>query len=91
MAVISDCGVTVSLRSLEVQVVFGSVGLLQDWRQISAPVGSCWTISRLKQVIGRLNETCGDNIVDLTVLSTSQIVMAEKMQAVLLRDCLAIK
>lgn len=79
------------LRSLEVQVVLGSVGLLQDWRQISAPVGSCWTISRLKQVIGRLNETCGDSVVDLEVLSTSQIAMAEQVQAVLLRDCSAIK
>lgn len=53
------------LLSLEVQPVLGSVGLSQDWRQISAPVGSSWTISRLRQVIGRLNETCSDNVVDL--------------------------
>lgn len=91
MAMIGGFGVTVGLHSLEVQVVFGSVGLSRDWRQTSAPVGSCWTISRLKQVIGRLNETCGDNIVDLRVLLTSQVAMAEQMQAVLLRDCLAIK
>lgn len=57
------------LHSLEVQVVFGSVGLSQDWRRISAWVGSCWTISRLEQVIGRLNETCGDNVVDLSPIN----------------------
>lgn len=88
---ISSFGVAVGLHSLEMQVVFGSVGLSQDWRQISAWVGSCWTISRLEQVTGRLNETCGDNVVDLRVLSTSQVVMAEQMQAVLLRNCLVIK
>lgn len=88
---ISGFKVTVGLGSLEVQVVFGSVGLSQDWKQISALVGSCWTSSRLKQVTSRLNETCGDNIVDLRVISTSEVVMAEQMQAVLLRDCLAIK
>lgn len=91
MAMTSGFKVTVGVGSLEVQVVFGSVGLPQDWRQISAPVGSCWTSSRLKQVTGRLNETCGVNIVDLRVISTGEVVMAEQMQAVLLRDCLAIK
>jgi len=41
--------------------------------------------------MGRLNETCGDNIVDFRVLSASQVVTAEQMQAVLLGDCSAIK
>lgn len=78
MATISGFKVTVGLGSLEVQVIFGSVGLSQDWRQISAPVGSCWTSSKLKQVTRRLNETCDDNIGDLRVISTSKVVMAEK-------------
>lgn len=40
MARIGGFGVTVGLHSLEVQGIFGSVGLSQDWRWISALVGS---------------------------------------------------
>lgn len=39
VTIISGFGVTVGLHSLE--VVFGSMGLSQDWRMISVPVGSC--------------------------------------------------
>lgn len=50
------------------------------------PSGFLWASSRLQQVLGRLNETCGD-IVDLRILSASQVVIAEQTQAVLLKDC----
>lgn len=77
-------------HSLEVEF-FDSVYLSWDYRQISASVGPCWTFSRLKPVMRSLNETCGDNTIDFRVLSTSQVVTAEQMQAVLLGDCSAIK
>lgn len=57
-------------------------GLKMDF----CPSGFLWTSSRLQQVLGRLNETCGD-IVDLRILSASWVVTAEQMQAVLLKDC----
>lgn len=50
------------------------------------PGGFFWTSSRLQRVLGRLNETCGD-VVDLRILSAGQVVIAEQMQAVLLKDC----
>lgn len=64
---------------------------MAQWVNHGAEMDFCpgwflWTSSRLQQVLERLNETCGD-IVDLRILSASQVVIAEQMQAVLLKDC----
>lgn len=60
-------------------------GFITALKMDFCPGGFFWTSSRLQQVLGRLNETCGD-IVDLRILSASQVI-AEQMQAVLLKDC----